>query len=91
MKTIVRESILALAQEHGLNITEQAPLEKMAEAISALSDSDPRTDDARRALIRLRLAGVVTQAEGHAWLLRLADEEDAASANQIGHRHVIPK
>ena len=73
----VKTQILTLAAEHGVSQERDATSYK-AEAISRLADNDLKQDNARRQLIALRRAGVLTQAEGHEWLLRLHDEEDAS-------------
>ena len=71
----VRQTILDLAQQHGVG-TEPTALDLKAKAINYLSDNDDDHDDAQQALINLRRAGVLSAEEGHRLLFALTDEED---------------
>ena len=77
----VREQIMNLAEQHGISVSVPADKSELwAEAISRLSDNDVPQDQTRRALVRLRRMGAISQEDGHAWLIKLYFEQDATSA-----------
>ena len=72
----VRQTILDLAQQHGVG-TEPTALDLKAKAISYLSDNDTDGDDeAFQALVNLRRAKVLSTEEGHKMLLDLMEEDE---------------